>query len=94
MLEGTTDEVFASVTLNANEDNWSEDLMHERAIRFARLKMGTLTGMSWKEFIELPFSICEMWFKIGENERLAEARIANSAENEFNKPPPAAKHWF
>lgn len=82
-LDNTPEEVFALVTLNDNENIWKDDLMHERARRFARLKMSTLTGMSWKEFVELPYSVCDMWFSIAEEERMKEASIGKDVERQM-----------
>lgn len=90
-LDGTTEEVFALVTLNDNENVWKDDLMHERAKRFARLKMGEITNMSWKEFIELPYSVCDMWFSIAEDQRLKEAKIGQEVDQQMRNQAQQTK---
>ena len=90
-LDGTTEEVFALVTLNDNENVWKDDLMHERAKRFARLKMGEITNMSWKEFIELPYSVCDMWFSIAEEQRLKEAKIGQEVDQQMRNQAQQTK---
>lgn len=80
-LEGTLDEVFALVTLNDNENVFRGDMMHERARRFYKLRMFNITGMSWKEFIELPKAVCDMWFEIAEEHNKTEGAVADDINN-------------
>lgn len=82
-LSGTDEEVFALVTLNDNENIWRGDMMHERAKRFYKLRMSTITGMSWKEFIELPKSVCDMWFDIAEEHNRTESAVADDLATQF-----------
>lgn len=80
-LEGTLDEVFALVTLNDSENVFRGDMMHERARRFYKLRMFNITGMSWKEFIELPKAVCDMWFEIAEEHNKTEGAVADDINN-------------
>lgn len=82
-LSGTMEEVFALVTLNDNENTWRGDMMHERARRFYKLRLASITGMSWKEFIELPKAVCDMWFELAEEHNKTESAVADELKDAF-----------
>ena len=79
------EEAFALVTLNDNENTYLNDPMRSRAKRFAINRMATQFGMSWKEFIELPHSTCDMLFEISEELINSEKPIVDSLNAEFGK---------
>lgn len=83
-LEGTLDEVFALVTLNDSENVFRGDMMHERAKRFYKLRVFNITGMSWKEFIQLPKPVCDMWFEIAEEHNKTEGAVADNLDAALN----------
>ena len=86
VLEGMpAEEAFALVTLNDNENVYLNDPVRARAKRFAINRMANQFGMSYKEFIELPHSTCDMLFEISEELINAERPIINSLNEEISK---------
>ena len=84
-LEGMpAEEAFALVAMNDNENSYKNDPMVARAKRFATNRMGHWFNLSYKEFIELPHSTCDMLFEISEELINAEKPLAAALEAEFS----------
>lgn len=84
-LEGlTAEEAFALVAMNDNENSYKNDPMWARAKRFAINRIGHWFNLSYKEFIELPHSTCDMLFEISEEMINSEKPLAAELMSELS----------